>query len=759
MANKIGNFLVHDDDMLSDHFPVEIHVNAPPFSLDKQKNPQFNYKKADWPKFKNELSNKKLTPTDNVETLWDEVTRNILEAAEMAIPTKTSKQYKTTLPPDLLHIVEIRKRIRRKLDRKQKTENRNAKKKGVEPIKICTKEYNKLTSLVRLGMSDHRDKCWVSFLERVGPNPISSRPFWQKINKFRGGGGSKSLPLLKHNNTEYSTDRGKSELFGEILKETFKINSEPNDLAFTEKIDQFINNRRTKKKVPPLSHEKITKTELIYAIKKTKTHTSPGPDKISNHMLKNLPDPTLEELVSIFNLSMKSGHVPSAAKISTIIMIPKKTDNPNSPLNYRPISLTSCLIKLLERIMCNRLYKFLEENKFLIEEQSGFRRNRRTADNLYFLTQKTAESFNRNNKHVLAIFFDICKAFDKVWHAGLIYKLSEEAKAPSYLVDWIENFLLNRKFSVNVNGQSSELKDIEAGVPQGSVLSPILFSVFINDIPIEKKPNESQSTLFADDLATAFIFKSRKGLDERVRAYLKKIEAWLTKWKMKMAAKKCNYMIFATRHYKNTKPLKLTLFGDDIKRENDIRFLGMTLDSHLNFELNVAEIRKKCESRLNILKILSNRKWNLRKQTLLGMYKSLIGSVLDYAFPSINSMSPTTLTNLQSVQNRALRVIYKRYTDTNDEVEALASSLELLSVSNRLSELNERYITSALFSKNPLIARLVGEYVNGFSSRGEARSTPLSNLPLISFSDSHYLYFLATFFLLVSYILLFDLSL
>ena len=121
--------------------------------------------------------------------------------------------------------------------------------------------------------------------------------------------------------------------------------------------------------------------------------------------------------------------------------------------------------------MCNRLYKFLEEHKFLIDEQSGFRRNRRTADNLYFLTQKTAESFNRNNKHVLAIFFDICKAFYKVWHAGLIYKLNEEAKAPSYLVDWIENFLSNRKFSVNVNGQSSELKDIEAGVPQGSVLS------------------------------------------------------------------------------------------------------------------------------------------------------------------------------------------------------------------------------------------------------------------------------------------------
>jgi hypothetical protein len=468
-------------------------------------------------------------------------------------------------------------------------------------------------------------------------------------------------------------------------------------------------------------------TELTQAIKKTKSETSPGSDKISNIMIQKLEAKSLDRLLFIFNKSVEEGVVPSEAKISTITMIPKKTDNPSSPTNYRPISLTSCLVKILERIMCNRLYKFLCKNNILIEEQSGFRRNRRTSDNLYYLTQKVAESFNRG-KRALCIFFDICKAFDKVWHNGLIYKLAK-ANVPDYLINWIQNFLTNRKFCVNVNGEMSELREIEAGVPQGSVLSPLLFSIFINDIPIRKNPNGSQSTLFADDLASTFFFKKKGIVENQIKNYLLDLELWLTKWKMKMAAHKCNYILFS-KNKKNDPKFELKLFGEKINQIPNAKFLGLTFDSHLNFSANVEEIKSKCVNRLNVIKILSNRKWNLKKQTLVNLYKSLIGSVLDYSFPTINNITPDILNKMQAVQNRAVRVIFKKYTDSNEEVENFSEKIGLMSVANRLSELNEKYVVACLDSENPLITRLIKEYGNGFQSRTESRSTPLSNIDI-----------------------------
>jgi hypothetical protein len=710
LVDKAGKFAVHQDNMLSDHFPVEVIISESYVVQTNIINKKFNYNKADWELYNQELESGVIDSSAPLDLQWDQMVGCMLGAAEKSIPYKTSKIYKSTLPPDIIILIKERTKARRKADSKDPADKR---------------AFNKLTALVKQALRKHRDSDWENFLEKMGPNPLSSRPFWQKINKFRGKASNSRLPLLKHNNQNYETDREKCDLFSLTLADTFKPNTERTDDEFTAHVDEFVRNRTKNIKKPKFN--KITINELTQAIKKTKSETSPGLDKISNLMIQKLQAKSLDRLLSIFNKSVEEGIVPSEAKISTITMIPKKTDDPNSPTNYRPISLTSCLVKLLERIMCNRLYKFLCKNNILIEEQSGFRRNRRTADNLYYLTQKVAESFNRG-KRALCIFFDICKAFDKVWHNGLIYKLAK-ANVPDYLINWIQNFLTNRKFCVNVNGEVSELREIEAGVPQGSVLSPLLFSIFINDIPIRKNPNGSQSTLFADDLASTFFFKKKGIVENQIKKYLLDLELWLTKWKMKMAAHKCNYILFS-KNKKNDPNFELKLFGEKINQIPSAKFLGLTFDSHLNFSANVEEIKSKCVNRLNIIKILSNRKWNLKKQTLLNLYKSLIGSVLDYSFPTINNITPDILSKMQAVQNRAVRVIFKKYTDSNEEVENFSEKIGLMSVANRLSELNEKYVVACLDSDNPLITRLIKEYGNGFQSRTENRSTPLSNIDI-----------------------------
>ncbi len=212
--------------------------------------------------------------------------------------------------------------------------------------------------------------------------------------------------------------------------------------------------------------------------------------------MKALPSKAVEKLLDLINLSIVEG-LPDAWKSASITMIPKKENKSSSPANYRPISLTSCVGKLAERVVKNRLYSFTESKNLIVKEQSG------TADNLVSITQKIQECLNRKKK-VCGIFFDISQAFDKVWQAGLLFKLICLG-VPKYLTRFIKFFLENRKFKVVVNKIASIIYSIFCGVPQGSVFGPLLFLVFIGDIPLANARNLSFSALFADDLASLFI--------------------------------------------------------------------------------------------------------------------------------------------------------------------------------------------------------------------------------------------------------------
>ena len=162
-------------------------------------------------------------------------------------------------------------------------------------------------------------------------------------------------------------------------------------------------------------------------------------------------------------------------------MIEKKDANPKDPACYRPISITSCLARLFERLILERLTAYLNGKGIILAQQSGFRRKRQTKDNLAFIIQKAREAF-RFRKSVVSIFFDIQSAFDKVSHRGLIYKMIK-MKVPYYLVRIMVSFLRDRTFVVKINGEFSSVKIIGAGVPQGGVFSPTLFSIFISDSP------------------------------------------------------------------------------------------------------------------------------------------------------------------------------------------------------------------------------------------------------------------------------------
>ena len=331
---------------------------------------------------------------------------------------------------------------------------------------------------------------------------------------------------------------------------------------------------------------------------------------------------------------------------------------------------------------------------------------------MVYHTQKVLEAFNIKDRKVLSLSFDIQAAFDAVWHDGLIFKM-QKAGVPGYLIKWTTAFLNGRTFQVRVNDALSTAAPIVTGVPQGSSISPILFSIFINDIPMESKPGESYSLLYADDLTQSFFFDKVKIKDEvisgRVRTYLFNIEVWLCKWRMKMAPSKCNYTVFAHRNSTKNK-FSFRLFGEEIPHEKTPVSLGVTFDECLNFESHVATIRSKCAKRLNVIKILSHRSWRLSRSTLISIYKSLIVSVLDYSAFIYPRLADRLKETIQAIQNNAVRLIFHRSKLKHRSSEELCVMADLDLVGIRLKETNVKYFEMARKNGNSLISDLVRVY-------------------------------------------------
>jgi len=293
-------------------------------------------------------------------------------------------------------------------------------------------------------------------------------------------------------------------------------------------------------------------------------------------------------------------------------MIPKKPNDSHNPDNYRPISVTNSMCKLTEKLIKNRLVHYLETNNLITKFQSGFRANKCTIDNVFYFKQKCLEAFslkrqNQVNK-MCGIVFDIEKAFDKVWHQGLLYKM-HQLKIPKTIAKWIMNFLSNRAFIVKVNGKESKQHPIKAGVPQGTILSPIFFIIFFSDIPLTVPNYEhiSRALLFADDLFKFYWDHNLKRIQIILQKYLDSLQDWLSKWRMKTAAHKCSYNIF-TEHGHSKKEIHLEIYGKKINKENNTKYLGIYIDQNVNFNHHIKEMKAKCEKKLNFIKVLRSKK-------------------------------------------------------------------------------------------------------------------------------------------------------
>ena len=238
---------------------------------------------------------------------------------------------------------------------------------------------------------------------------------------------------------------------------------------------------------------------LIKLVKFLKRGKAPGPDTIHNEVLRLGTTTSLfHHLARLFTSSIQLGYIPTAWKIATLRMLLKPDKLPSLTTSYRPISLISSIMKLFERVIEQRLRSHLEHIGFINKHQSGFRKAKSIDDYLFRLSQSMMESFNRG-EHVVAAFLYIKKAFDNVWHNGLRFEIFQ-LDLPTKMTHWLSDFLVGRLIQVNVNNFLSNQINPKTGVPQGSVLSPLFFLIYVKDLPT---PHHKQNSLsqFANDTA------------------------------------------------------------------------------------------------------------------------------------------------------------------------------------------------------------------------------------------------------------------
>jgi hypothetical protein len=378
----------------------------------------------------------------------------------------------------------------------------------------------------------------------------------------------------------------------------------------------------------PASEPKLTNPKEVQdAIRGLKVGKAPGPNGLPNRALKHLPQRAISLLVALINAVLLAQYFSPVWKHARVISILKPGKDPSLPSSYRPISLLDATGKLFEKILLSRILSEVSGRGPLRDEQFGFGPKHSTTFQLARLVEKVTRNFGEK-RLTGATFLDVVKAFDTVWVDGLLSKLTA-LNFPSYVVKIISSYLYNRTFEAAFLTAISTRHYMRAGVAQVGLVSPVLFSLYVNDMPVPSRHGEL--ALYADD--TAIIATSRKSalLIRYLESYLSDIERWLRERRIAINVSKSNAMLFAKAAWRVPRPRPVQFLGQPIESVDTARYLGVTPDSCLTWRAHIVQVRKKASQRPGVLDSLLNRRSGLSIRNGILLYKQLIRPMMDYA--------------------------------------------------------------------------------------------------------------------------------
>lgn len=397
----------------------------------------------------------------------------------------------------------------------------------------------------------------------------------------------------------------------------------------------------------------VTFKELINTIRcNLNTKKAPGYDLISGQILKELPEIAFLKLQYIINACLGLRYVPRQWKIAEVIVIPKPGKPPTEVTSYRPISLLPIMSKVFEKLLLKRMMPIIQERKLIPSHQFGFRIKHSTIEQVHRITnviEKTLEE----KKICATIFLDVAQAFDKVWHKGLEYKLYRDLPRQYYEI--LKSYIINRNFRVRCDNEYSELKTISAGVPQGSVIGPILYLLYTSDIPQGTNVMTAQrNDGFADDTAILAVGENVNTATSKLQRSFDKVNIWTKQWRIKLNEAKSTHINFTN---KKVDPLLITINSKTVPYKKTAKYLGMTLDVKLKWKEHVKIKKTELNHKYRQMYWLLGRNSELSTYNKLMIYKQILKPVWMYGLQLWGCTKKTNINIIQSYQNKVFRGI------------------------------------------------------------------------------------------------------
>lgn len=632
---------------LSDHYAVDLEIQNMFYIIEKLPRPglrkHYIMHKANEPEITKDLGALKkqvdsmVTLETDIDNIWDVINTGILTTCNANIPTKVhSGKRKNWMTRDILHLVRRKKRAFREWKCNNGDYNTY--------MKLNKIVKNKIRWAKNIFMNTHLEKQLSSG---------NSRPFYKHIAQKRGGTG-KTVALKDLNGTLTKNNTDMANIFNSAFVSVFTIDD--------GSMPPHNESRKYVTSPPTITEVGIEKLMAQLNISK-----AVGPDGIPNIFLRSFSRLISPIMHTFFVYSLSTAKVPSEWRRSNICPIYKK-GSATDPLNYRPIALTSVTCKQMEHIVAKHIRNHLEEHSLLVEEQHGFR-SRRSCETQLITTIHHIASFLEQNIPVVAVILDFSKAFDKVSHVKLLLKL-EHYGIDGFIVNWIASWLKERKQIVVVDGDMSDEALVTSGVPQGSVLGPLLFIIFINDITESCKNN---IRLFADDALLFGPALTNKQISA-IQDDLDSLFDWSVKWQMEFNPKKCEVINFSCPSMALTS-YNYHLNGIILTSVQDTKYLGVTISSNLNWNKHIQNTIKKATG---LLAMLQRQIRCCSTKTKLTMYKTIVRPTLDYASCVWTPHLKYNIKDLEKVQRRAARWIGGLKGDESVTAEMSKLGLETL---------------------------------------------------------------------------------